>query len=389
MDFDTLRQLVDDDDLGLLDVKPKQCYNLTEDDRLVESFFEINEYYRQYNCEPTKSITDIQQARLAMRLASLRNESGKINTLIGFDEFNLLTPVREIESLDDIFADDDLDILGGADDDSIFNLKNIPKTVDMPDYIAKRKPCNNFEHFEALFVQCHADLQNGKRLARPFSKEQQIEKGQFFVLKGVLVYIEHVGEKVKSAGKMNARLRCVFENGTESDVLLRSLARELYRDGRRVTVHEDRLMDDLNNIVNEDAQTGYVYVLKSLSTNPAIAALNDLYKIGFSTVAVEERIKGAETDPTYLMAAVRVIETFECFNLNPQKLELMLHKFFAKVCLEVDVFDAAGKRFTPREWFIAPLAVIEEVIELILSGEIVDFSYDDQAKMIRQQGSRE
>ena len=389
MDFDKLRQLVDDDDLGLLDVKPKQGYGISEDDRLVESFFEINEYYRQYNCEPTKSITDIQQARLAMRLASLRNESGKINTLIGFDEFNLLTPVREIESLDDIFADDDLDILGELGDDSIFNLKNIPKTIDMPDYIAKRKPCNNFEHFEALFVQCHADLQNGKRLARPFAREQQVDKGQFFVLKGVLVYIDNVGEKVKSAGKTNARLRCIFENGTESDVLLRSLARELYRDGRRVTVHEDRLMDDLNNIVNEDAQTGYIYVLKSLSTNPAIAALNDLYKIGFSTVAVEERIKGAETDPTYLMAAVHVIETFECFNLNPQKLELMLHKFFAKVCLEVDVFDAAGKRFTPREWFIAPLAVIEEVVELILSGEIVDFSYDDQAKMIRQRGSRE
>ena len=382
MDFDKLRQLVDDDDLGLLDVKPKQGYGMSEDDRLVESFFEINEFYRQYNCEPTKNITDIQEARLAMRLASLRKEYEKVNTLIGFDEFDLLSPTKEIESLNDIFADDDLDILGGADGDGIFKLKHIPKTIDMPDYVAKRKTCRDFDRFEVLFVQCHADLQNGKRAARPFAKEQQIEQGQFFVLKGVLTYIANVGEKEKTGGKTNARLRCIFENGTESDMLLRSLARELYKDGRRVMENKDRLMDDLKNISAEDSQTGHIYVLKSLSINPEIASICDLYKIGFSTVAVEERIKNAEDDPTYLMAPVHIVETFECFNLNPQKLELLLHKFFGKVCLELDVFDRAGKRYTPREWFIAPLPVIEEVIELILSGKVVDYTYNHQDELI-------
>jgi len=84
------------------------------------------------------------------------------------------------------------------------------------------------------------------------------------------------------------------------------------------------------------------------------------------------------------MAPVHVVETFECFNLNPQKLELLLHKFFGKVCLEVDVFDKSGKRFTPREWFIAPLPVIEEAIELIISGEIINYTYDDVLMMIQK-----
>ncbi|MEA3363181.1 MAG: hypothetical protein U9Q61_07940 [Thermodesulfobacteriota bacterium] len=60
-----------------------------------------------------------------------------------------------------------------------------------------------------------------------------------------------------------------------------------------------------------------------------------------------------------------------------------MHKFFGKVCLEVDVFDRAGKRYTPRKWFIAPLEIIEEAIDLILSGEIVNFAYDHQDKFLK------
>ncbi|MCD6526305.1 MAG: GIY-YIG nuclease family protein [Desulfuromonas sp.] len=333
-------------------------------------------------------MTNIQEAKLAMRLSALREDAGKAKELVDLDEFNLLRPAKKPESIDEIFADDDLDILVGADADSIFNLKHVPQTIDMPDYVARRKPCDDFDQFEDLFFQCHADLQAGKRTLRPFAKEQQIKQGQFFALKGVLTYIANVGEKEKTGGKTNARLRCIFENGTESDMLLRSLARELYKDGRRVTESEDRLMDDPNNVFGEDSQTGHIYVLRSLSTNPDIALIRDLYKIGFSTLPVEERIKNAEDDPTYLMAPVHLVEIFECFNLNPQKLELLLHKFFGKVCLEVDVFDTGGKRYTPREWFIVPLPVIAEALELIISGEIVDFAYDHQNKLIYSKGGR-
>ena len=189
MDSDKLRELIEDDDLGLLEVKPKAGYAISEDERLIESFFEVNEFYREYEREPAKNMINIHEAQLSMRLSGLRKDPEKGKTLIDFDEFNLLQSEKEIESLNDIFADDDLDILGEVAADSIFNLKHVPKTTDMPDYVARRKPCNDFDQFEALFLQCHADLQGGKRIMRPFAKEQQIEQGHFFALKGVLTYI--------------------------------------------------------------------------------------------------------------------------------------------------------------------------------------------------------
>jgi hypothetical protein len=253
----------------------------------------------------------------------------------------------------------------------------------MPDYIAQRESCRDFDQFEGAFKACHQDLRNGKRQLLQFANEQQIQQGQFFVLKGIMAYVAAVGEKEKKGGKVNARLRCIFENGTESAMLLRSLATELYKDGRRVTEHEDKLIDELEGIKKEDSQTGYIYVLKSLSSQPGIADQTDLYKIGYSSSSVEERIKNAKDEPTYLMAPVKIVTSFECYNLNPQKLELILHKFFGQVCLEVDVFDQNGKRYTPREWFIAPITVIEEAIRLVITGEIVGFKYDKEERLIR------
>ncbi len=378
---DRVLEILEGDPLGLLEVKPVQSA-MSEDERLTESFFEIVEFVRQNGREPENDLANMQEARLAMRLSGFRSSSEKIKALLDLDEFGLLIPLKKPESIDDVLEGDDLNLLDNNDESSIFNLRHVPQDIEMPDYIANRKPCEAFDQFESLFKQCHADLQSEKRALRPFVNEQQIHAGEYFILSGVMVYIAEVGAKEKKNKKVNARLRCIFENGTEGDLLLRSLARNLYKDGRRVTEHKDRLMDDLNQITDEDGQTGFVYILRSLSTNPEIAEIKNLYKIGFSTQPIEERIKNAEDDPTYLMAKVHVMETFECFNLNPQKLELLLHKFFGKVCLEVDVFDKSGKRFTPREWFVAPLPVIEEAIELIISGEIIHCVYDDELKVI-------
>jgi len=319
-----------------------------------------------------------------MRLKGLRQSPEKTKVLIDLDEFGLLAPLKTPDSIDEIFEDDDLNLLGMNVDDSIFDIRNIPKSIESPDFVAQRKPCKEFEQFEPLFKQCYADLRSGKRKLFRTVREDQVKAGQFFVISGVMMYLAAIGEDTRKNRRKDPRLYCVFENGTESNMLFRSLLKALLNDGRCVTENEDRLMDDLNNISDEDNQTGSIYILKSLSSNPEIANLRDLYKIGFSTVPVDERIKNAEDDPTYLMAKVHIVETFECFNLNPQKLELLLHRFFAKVCLEVDVFDKAGKRYTPREWFVAPLSVIEKAIELVISGEIVGCRYDEKTELIVQ-----
>ncbi|MGB0334418.1 MAG: GIY-YIG nuclease family protein [Opitutales bacterium] len=385
MDKETLQKLIEDDDLGLLAIRTTQTASQSPEERLIEKFYKIADFYRLHEREPRKDPNNMQEAQLAMSLEGIRNSHESIATLQALDEFKLLEPPVPPESLKDVLADDDLGLLNETEAaESIFTLKHVPERMELPDFVAQREKCEDFENYEGLFKSCQNDLRNGKRQLLQFANEQQIEAGQFFVLKGIMAYVAEVGEKENKGGKVNARLRCIFENGTESAMLLRSLSRELYKDGRRVTEHEDRLMDTMQDVSIEDQQTGYIYVLRSLSNQKDISDKQDLYKIGYSSGSVEERIKNAADDPTYLMAPVRILTTFECFNLNPQKLELILHKFFAEACLEVDVFDSTGKRHSPREWFIAPLPVVEEAIRLTLSGEIIDYSFDKDTNLIRR-----
>ena len=159
-------------------------------------------------------------------------------------------------------------------------------------------------------------------------------------------------------------------------MLLRSLAAELYKNGRRVTENENNLLNEFMNITDKDEEVGYIYVVKSMSTDERIRSIQNLFKIGYSKTDIQERIKNAEKEPTYLMAPVKIEIAWKCFNMNPQKLEQLLHNFFGNSCLELDVFDEKGKRHTPREWFIAPIEIIEQVIKLIIDGGIVNYKFD-------------
>lgn len=387
MEKDDLLKILQDDDMGLLNVKPKRTA-ISVDDRLLASFQQVNDFYRQHGKEPESNPSNILEFQLFNRLKGLRSSKEKCEALQEVDEFKLLTfvePPKRITTVADIFNDDSLGLL---DDEaaSIFQLKHVPLVKEMPDKIAQRKRCPDFEQFEPLFKQCHADLVAGVREARGFTGEQQIQPGHFFILHGITAYVAEVGEKEVKNGKVNARLRCIFENGTESNMLLRSLATELYKDetGRRILDPHEKALAGLEQIQESDQKSGYLYVLQSLSTAPEIAGTKDLYKIGYSTVPVSERIKNAVEEPTYLMAAVKVIAIFECYNLNPQKFELLLHTFFGEACLNVDVFDRKGKRFSPREWFVAPLHIIEAAANMLISGDIVNYRYDADAKSIEE-----
>jgi len=381
LDKDDLLRLIADDDTGLLQVRPKATGAVTADERLVSSFDEIKQFVSEKGREPTAG-NGVQEHRLYARLKGFRESKEKIEALKPLDALGLLPDqVREIKTINDIFDDDDLGILKD-DAESIFTLKHVPKDIEQPDFIAQREPCADFADFEEKLKQCQADLTARKRKLLPFRNEQDIHEGFFFVLRGVLLYVAKVAEREVINGKTNARLRCIFENGTESNMLLRSLARELYKDGRRVTEHGDRLLAGFDNITAEDQESGYIYVLRSLNQKPEIQSVHNLYKIGFSRVPVEERIKNAAEEPTYLMAPVKIVTVYQCYNMNPQKLELLLHTFFGSSCLNIDIFDGAGQRHTPREWFIAPLEIIEQAIHFLLNGEIVNYRYDPERQEI-------
>lgn len=387
MDFEKeLQTILEDDPLGLLEFKPKASSVISADERLITSFEEINSFVELHNREPEAS-RNISERKLHSRLKGLRKNPEKAASLLECDRLNLLSDIEipqpvEVNTVEDVMANDPLGLLGS--DEGIFTLRNVPEAIDMPNNIAKRKPCEDFERFEPLFKQCQAELQSGKRELRKFTGEQQISSGHFFILHGVMVYVARVGEKQRNKGKANARLHCVFENGTESDMLLRSLATELYKDenGRRVLNLGEDLLSPVEQITQDDQPTGFIYVLRSLSDNPKIRVLDNLYKIGYSSQSVKQRIQNAAQEPTYLMADVEVVTEYQTYNLNPQKLELLLHTFFAESCLDFDVFDKDGKRHTPREWFIVPLHVIETVIRLLINGEIVNYRYDTHGQEV-------
>ena len=378
MDKETiLNDIFNSDTLGILEIKAKSPV-LTADDRLIASFKEINEFYEKNSCEPKKS-TDMNERKLHSRLKGLRDNPKKIQALKKYDRYNLLS-VDKIDSIDDILNSDVFGIFDKQDEEDIFTLKNVPKIEKEraeADFVARRKKLEDFKKYEEMFAQCQRDLKNGKRKLAKFN-EKQFEKGAFFVLKGVLVYLEDIINPKKDKNyKLDARTTTIFENGTYSNMLLRSLGKGLYEDGYFVSEHEDRVLDKLSPISSEDTQNGYIYILKSLSIDDIIVTKKNLYKIGFSTTAVETRIKNAKQDPTYLMADVKIVSVYEVYNVNPHKLEQLIHRFFSNTRLDIDIIDNEGKIYKPREWFIAPLNVIEEAIELIISGSIVNYRYDE------------
>ncbi|KZZ78950.1 hypothetical protein A3767_01315 [Oleiphilus sp. HI0133] len=410
MELDQFLEFVTaNDELGLLKTKPKTSAP-TADEHLLAKFNEINDFIATNQREPEADMSNVPEYMLHQRLSAIRGNSDQCLALQAHDIHNLLSvvamdqvaepkaeysvsteqskPPKEINSLDDIFSDDSLGLLGDSDN-SIFTMKHVPKSIDMPNKIAKRKRCKNFEEYEALFKVCHAELKSGERVQHKFTGEQQIQKGQFFILHGVMCYVADMEERVKKNGKVNAKLHLIFENGTESDMLLRSLATELYKDemGRRVLPKNENALDGMLGITQEDEASGYIYILKSKSGNPEIASIQDLYKIGYTTTSVSKRLQGAENQATYLMAPVEHLSSYKCFNMNAQKFENLLHTFFGKACLDIEVTDNNGQICQPKEWFIAPLPAIEMAIQLLVNGEIVHYRYDMITKEIVERNS--
>lgn len=384
MNREDLLKMIQDDDLDLLSIKPTNSSTMTTDERLISSFQEINRFMQEKGREPISG-GDIREHQLATRLKSFREDKVKAESLSEYDEFGLLKAEQKpITSLDDIFQDDEFGLLDKADE-SLFQIEHVPVIVperEDPDFIARRRPCVDFEQYELLFKKCHEELSVGIRTLIPFV-ESQMSPGDFFVLDGVLLLLVKIYDPYRgNSNKINRRTYCIFENGTESNALLRSLGKGLSENGFAVSAGSEpkkgSLFDVSQEVIENDIKTGFIYILKSLTRDERIQGLGDVYKIGFSNIPVEERIKNAVNEPTYLMAPVKIVSTFECYNFNPQKLEQLLHNFFGSACLNIDIFDAKNQRHSPREWFVAPLPIIEKTIELIISGAIVNYKYNNK-----------
>lgn len=373
-----LLKVLEDDPFGLLVYKPKVSTHRDEPKMVIENFSLIVDFYEQNLREPSKQ-KERAERTLAVILQSIKEDKYQRDLVKDLDKYNLLGDEIDIDKIES-FEDDPFGLLQ-SDAEDIFVLKNVTKEIEKPDYVASRKMCKDFKEYEELFKSCHEDLRNKTRTLQEFRGERFIKQGVFFVTGGIVGYVAKVDKFKKQKNRKNARLKCIFENGTESDLLLRSLAALIYKDGKIISQLNEEIEESLNQ-VSDDILSGYIYVLKSKSSDEIIRNIENLYKIGYATTKVNERVKNAKNEPTYLMADVEEVAIFKCYNLNAQKLEYLLHKFFGKSCLNIKIVGNDGEFHTPREWFIAPLEVIQKAITLIVNEEIVHYFYDEERQEI-------
>ena len=390
-----LDEIFSNDPLGLLNVKPKNSNVKTADERLSNSFEEINDFISKNEREPAPNPSKISEYQLYSRLKSLREDEDKMLALEPQDTYGLLkVEKKEINSIDDIFNDDILGMFDDGEAQSLFEFKHTPRELARAeaDFVARRKPCKNFKDYEALFKSVQSDLSSGKRKLVEF-KQGNIREGAYYIHRGILFLLEKIdiskkdhyredGTRVRADG----RTRCVFENGTESNMLMRSVEKSLYANGQVVSENADSVTEEFyerfTDITDEDKEAGYIYVLSSKSTDPKIREIRNLFKIGYSTTPVINRIKNAEKEPTYLMAPVHIEAEYKTFNMNTQKFEQLLHNFFGASCLNIDIYDEKLRRHMPQEWFIAPLKVIDQAIEMIITEKIIHYKYDQELEII-------
>lgn len=298
------------------------------------------------------------------------------------------------KELNDLFSDPLLDV-----SDKELTLFNLP--ADMRRAMKKRRiqrvekatrrPCENFLSYKAMFEQVQRELKQGKRsLIRVSKTAEFLQPKHFFMVDGILLYLESVGDLTHDMGghghNKDARTHCIYENGTESDVLAQTLRRAIYADGYGVTELQENIDNTFASptITDADKSTGFVYILRSLSPDPAIDDVQDLYKIGFTTDTVEERTKNAAKEPTYLMAPVQIIETFEIVNMNSHIFETILHQVFSAVQFQVKVYDDEGILHVPSEWYVVPLDIINLVVQKIVDGTITQYTYNTKMRCLEK-----
>jgi hypothetical protein len=366
VDAQLLQQLIDDDEFGLLKI-PSKPQQLSQDERLVASFREIQAFVQENGREPRRDSSDISEIRLAMRLEAMAGTESQRVALQEFDELGLLREPVPPGSFEEVLTDDMADLLSEGSD--LFQLEHVPKSRTSPERVASRQPAEDFEEFESLFASCHAELRRGVRDLVPFKNPQQIGVGSFFVLNGVLLYVAEVGERLQDAtGDSNARLRCVYENGTESDLLLRSL-------------EPARPKDEMP--LDPKTPHGVVYVLRSRSTDPQVSGIPQLHKIGCTSRTTEERTEDAVREPTYLMGPVEKVAEYLVPLGIEAKVEHLLHRLFSSVRLDV-AFERQGQTLKEaKEWFSVPLEVIDQAIQLISSEAITHYEYDPEGRQLR------
>ena len=368
----------------------KKVARPASEERVIAGFEDIQRFTEKHGRAPQHGEDrDIFERLYAVRLDRLRALPDCRALLEPLDHQGLLaeaaptaTSTDETIDLDDLAAE--LADIAPADDITVLRHVRTSAEKRAAEEVADRKRCEDFERFKPLFERVQAEVKTGMRQAQPIEAgNRTVEAGDFFVLDGLTVYIAEVGEPLKTtAGEVDRRLRLVFSNGTESNLLLRSLQRAFYDDpaARRLASPESGQLSFGGDLEADDVESGTIYVLRSLSDHPYIAQHRDLiHKIGVTGGKVDARIANAEHHSTYLLAKVEVVATYKLAGINRSRMEGLFHRLFASARLDITINDRFGHPVQPEEWFLVPLFVIDEAVARIKDGSITGYVYDPKA----------
>ncbi len=365
----------------------KKSARSPREERIIAGFEEIQRFFDEHGHAPHHGENNDTFERLyAARLDRMRKLEECRTLLASLDHQGLLTdndiePIPEVDEIDEEALLAELSEAAGTPE--ITELRHVRSSAEKraAEEIANREKCEDFERFRPIFEQVQSELNSGIRVTRPFERKAEIAPGRLFVVGGQKAYVAEMGEEFLTAQNMlDARLRVIFDNGTESNMLLRSLQRALHKDeaGRRIT---DPTAGPLfsDQTAEGDEASGTIYVLRSKSDLPIVKEHRDvLHKIGVTSGDVARRIANAKIDATFLLADVEIVATYELYNINRTKLENLIHRVFEPARLDIEIKDRFGNPVVPREWFLVPLAAIDEAVEKIKDGTIRNYLYDPQ-----------
>ncbi|WP_129932631.1 MULTISPECIES: GIY-YIG nuclease family protein [unclassified Pseudomonas] len=390
------------DALGVDATPPKRSSHVPQEERIIAGFEDILRFYQAYGRSPMHGDDrDIFERLYAVRLDQLRKLPDARLLLGEMDSPGLLSAVTTSVDIDELDGDALLTELGiennPTEESDITVLRHVRShaEVKVAEEIAGRKQCNDFERFKPLFDEVTAGLKKNAWVTRPFGKNASIEAGDFFVLGGLITYVAEVGDTYRTPNaETNGRLRVIYSNGTESDLLLRSLQRALYKDtegrtgSRIIKLDAGPLFGGVTE--SDDIESGCIYVLRSRSSHPFVVEHRELiHKIGVTGGKVEARIRGAAKDTTYLLADVEVVATYKLHNVSRVRLENIFHRLFGAAQLDLTIEDRFGHPVKPKEWFLVPIHIIDEAVQRILDGTITYVSYDPASARLIEDLSRE
>ena len=424
--YQSLEDILANDNNGLLvNITAKPTQSIA--DNLVSQFQEINEFVKKYGCPPSEQnpkSDGFEEKKLARRLASLKHDNEKLAILTPYDNFGLLTelkpnpnaePLKQTQvkqtptSIDDILRMDSQGLLAQL---SGINSSLLAKTYNRsildrasPDQfsdelVAKRKICEDFEKFSPIFTLIHESMRTKQYHKTAFSSVKDIREGSVFVLNGLVCYVASIYQAETRKNERNQqRLRLIFANGTESNMLIRSLASAQYRhdaDSYQVVINApewqnldllsgfaDTPTHDMANLKNQKDKnlTGIIYVAKLKKPRIELAKYSNLHKIGFSKNRGELRAKSSQMDATFLFSEVDIIAEWALYNSNPQQVEYRLHQFFHQQRLNMTL-KIGSQEYKPNEWFDVDIVNIEKALQLIFQGKINEYQFDSASKTV-------